>query len=56
MASQGEGTIPFTFQAHQSEDGDSDVGPFQMWLFDHNGIQASAAYAATAGTVFAPKD
>jgi len=53
MENQGESTIPFTFQAHQSELGDTDVGPFQMWLFDSNGIQGAGLMAASAGTITA---
>jgi len=55
MASQGEGTIPFTFTAHQAEDSDTDVGPFQMWIFMADGMQSDSIVGASAGSIITPE-
>lgn len=34
FADQGEGTLPFEFQAHQSPDADPDFAPFRILFFD----------------------
>ena len=49
MASQGESTVPFTFNGHQADAEDTDFGPFQMWLFNANGVQEAASFAPLAG-------
>ena len=51
MANQGEATIPFTFNAHQAEGADTDFGPFQIWLFNANGVQGASQFAAPAGEI-----
>ena len=46
---KGEGTLPFTFVAHQDSVDDYDLAPVEIWFFE-NGAEAAAASAEPAET------
>lgn len=46
---KGEGTLPFTFVAHQDSVDDYDVAPVEIWFFEGNGAAAASADPAQTG-------